>query len=781
MPRRRWDDAVHFSADIAEPLSSANCSWHVSADGPRLHTGVQNVRPLKRQRQLGELGDAYADWTPVPDDDPGDAHAVADTVSSFDIVPDEEEPVKQKRYASSLDPMSLWRPMAADIGEGLLRRAGLGDYLFAPACTCCGASDGLGKSQRVKNGTLGQLLGNAWYPATTIDPETCATFGVLEWFRLQNIVGNVTAQDFVGALERKMDPLRVSSVPDRYKVFARMARQFSFLLMVIRAGLLHTTDGLRNTTPGVLAVLCWACPADGKNLPEGWRDVDPKYKFLFMLILAIDTNFRLKNRLRANELQNPSLGSGLGYMVEEKKYHTHLKDYVAESDVSTYIAFAALLQKETRITTGLRCSGVGGCVCTRHGVVCPQGLGDLQKGERYANMDYIVLMALMGVTLLAIALFYDIMCQWKRYLAARAKKIEGNNGSNDPSGRLRHRNSLSYAEGEMGKGAQHDAIENKVDHMNFEKNVGQGDTLARKLIVAIAERDKQVSAFHKVDSTINDKTRSKWTRMIKEWQADMENKPNPYCLAGGKGAGPTEAAVLLELKTAEAKDVAEGRETFSSTNSTPTAFIKSGLQLEELQRRIKAEVKGVTLVTADRASQIEEMRIALHRKLRTFECLQTVFMPGAEDVKLWLPSAMGAEMRRLVCKRGVAEVEAKLRRAQCVDALDTSSLNSIGDANWTGGRQNLQGGGKEESDAVARKKLARLGLSKRTRMEPMIKKTFSWIWTVGGGPDEEDAQLHEGARSEGPVGGGGAIVAGGDEARFADAAVDTREVARAGS
>jgi hypothetical protein len=51
---------------------------------------------------------------------------------------------------------------------------------------------------------------------------------------------------------------------------------------------------------------------------------------------------------------------------------------------------------------------------------------------------------------------------------------------------------------------------------------------------------------------------------------------------------------------------------------------------------------------------------------------------------------------------------------------------------------------QEESDAVARKKLAHLGSSKRTRMEPMVKKTFSWIWTVGGGPAEEDTQLHEG-------------------------------------
>jgi hypothetical protein len=84
------------------------------------------------------------------------------------------------------------------------------------------------------------------------------------------------------------------------------------------------------------------------------------------------------------------------------------------------------------------------------------------------------------------------------------------------------------------------------------------------------------------------------------------------------------------------------------------------------------------------------MRMSFHRKLRTFECLQVLFMPGieaikevveevrdpdaappkAEDIKLWLPSEMSTEVRRLVCKRGVAEIEAKLHRTQCMDALD---------------------------------------------------------------------------------------------------------------
>ncbi|KAJ7038747.1 hypothetical protein C8F04DRAFT_909699, partial [Mycena alexandri] len=694
------------------------------------------------------------------------------------------------------------------------------------------------KAARFANGTLGQLMGNAWYPATTVDPETCATFEVLELFRLLNVVGNMNVHDFVRSLERRTDPLLVTKIPDRYKVFGRMSRQFAYVQRALRAGLAHVTDGLKTAKPGALAVLCWPCPHDEKNLPEGWRDADPKYQFLYMLLLAMDANFRLKNRLRANETQDPSLGSGLGYFVEEDGYKKHITNYVAEKDVgqiSSCIAFAALLQKETRLTTGLRCSGVGGCVCARHGVVRPQGLGDLQKGERYANMDYILMSALIGVAVVALTISYDIACQWKVNLPMRAATIVKNAklptrleefeiqfalpvwhaAAHETS--CQSQNSLSYMDGvgrtdgegiertwailnplgystkEMGGGARHDAIENKVDHLNFEKNIGQGDTLARKLIVAIAERDKQVAAFTDVDSTLSSRLRNKWQKRIDDWLAD-KSQPNPYCLEGGKGG----RVVLSAWKARR----------YQIRSRPPTAFIKAGLQLEEAQRRIKAEVKGVTLVTADRASQIQEMRIAFHRKLRTYERLQEGFAPGvrvlkliaedardpdapppkAEDMKLWLPSELAQAVRARAFRKGLAEIEAKLRAAQCVDALDVlrsrlyaqTHLITWRNSNSTGQRgatrsatligrvgdrikrvaakyrrarealvavkgvkfapqfkvladADLNTNADEESDAEARKKLARLGSSKRARNEPSNKRTtLSWIWTVGG-------------------------------------------------
>lgn len=219
-------------------------------------------------------------------------------------------------------------------------------------------------------------------------------------------------------------------------------------------------------------------------------------------------------------------------------------------------------------------------------------------------------------------------------------------------------------------------------------------------------------------------------------------------------------------------------------------------------------MKRLTLITADRSSQIQELRIAFLKKLRTFKCLQTVFMPGvealrdaaeeawdperlppkAEDIKLWLPSDLVETQQQGACARGVVEVEAKLRAAQCVDVLvalrshlhTQKFLLTWRNSNSTGQRAAtligqvgdrirrvsgkyrqvrtaviaLKGAGfapqfkelkdsdmnvnPEESDALSRKKLGCLGSSRQTWNEPTnAKKTFSWIWMVGGGPGED--------------------------------------------
>ena len=50
-----------------------------------------------------------------------------------------------------------------------------------------------------------QLLRHAWFPATPLEPETCATFDVMARFQTENLQGKITATDFYEALVMSTD------------------------------------------------------------------------------------------------------------------------------------------------------------------------------------------------------------------------------------------------------------------------------------------------------------------------------------------------------------------------------------------------------------------------------------------------------------------------------------------------------------------------------------------------------------------------------------------------
>ncbi|KAJ7484897.1 hypothetical protein B0H11DRAFT_2157487 [Mycena galericulata] len=729
------------------------------------------------------------------------------------------------------------------------------------------------KSDHTNN--LQQLLRNSWYPATITDPATCATFTTLETFRLQNVVCNMNAHDFITAIERQTDVTAATGMewlPHRYKEFMRMSRQWAFLKRAKRAGRAHDASGVAGTAQRELAVQCWACPHDGRNLPADWRNVDKKYQFLYMLLVALDANFKLKNRMRANERPDPPLGPGWGYFVEPERYRKHLKNYVPEKDISTCIAFAALLQKDTRGTAGLRSSGVGGCVCARHECVLGHGIGDLQKGERFANMDFILLSALAGFVLLWLTISYDISCQWKIHLKRRNAKMpkdlqlpldtikwqcalpvwhaashedtcqNANSlsfkpgvGKSDGEGVERTwavLNPASYHTKDMGKGNRMDTLEDKIDSHNYRKNLGLGDALRRKLAIARTERDRQVAGFAEITSTIEHDVKVMWQDEINAWLADP-TKPNPYIIE--RNDGPTEVQVRLQLKKDEEKDLLGGRAPVHGRSAT--AFLTAGLQIEQAQyvsalsweeRRIIGELAGQTVVAADRESKIQEVRLSLLKKLATFRNLQETFMPGAptiieadeaardpetvpprvEHIKLYMPSDLAEGARTAACVKGLAEMEAKMRAAQCGDALGVlrgrlhakrhlisfrndnltgqntttkarSLISEVGDRvtltaqKYRKGREALIAlkgethaphfkelkdddirldGDNGESDTAAKKKLAMISAGRGARAPRnapgQSKRLMSWIWTTNVSSGDEEKDLHDSVRVE---------------------------------
>lgn len=123
-------------------------------------------------------------------------------------------------------------------------------------------------------------------------------------------------------------------------------------------------------------------------------------RYLFGLTLAVDANFRLKSRMRAQETLG--LMTGAAYFVDEAPYKQYLAETVVQDQVRSFIyvihvsnhvlisihqvstctSLLAVTQANTRGSSALRASGVGASVCARHGFFRPNGIGDLQKGEK---------------------------------------------------------------------------------------------------------------------------------------------------------------------------------------------------------------------------------------------------------------------------------------------------------------------------------------------------------------------------------------------------------------
>ena len=122
------------------------------------------------------------------------------------------------------------------------------------------------------------------------------------------------------------------------------------------------------------------------------RDVDA-------LFVALDANFRLRRRAVSDNEHDPSLSKGWGYFVEDTAFKAYLTDHKSDvQEVCSHISDALILtsiQKSTcsnhnavnmadvKSKKGCDATGVGMVVCARHGMKLPNGIADLQYGERY--------------------------------------------------------------------------------------------------------------------------------------------------------------------------------------------------------------------------------------------------------------------------------------------------------------------------------------------------------------------------------------------------------------
>ncbi|KAJ7850849.1 hypothetical protein B0H13DRAFT_2360511 [Mycena leptocephala] len=484
-----------------------------------------------------------------------------------------------------------------------------------------------------------QLLRAGWFPHRR-PPSTCATLAVLDLFVLSTHQAKTTMYDFYAMLE-KLTITRGVKPPNRYRVWLRMCRKYRHLLMLKRAGRGHAETGVEGTKKGELAVTCPCCRIP-RSTYRGLGEWPPEKRFLYILFLALDACFRLKRRLVSSELKDPSLGPGWGYVVENAAYREHLltvTDPKGGEQMSTCSGLAALDYANTKFSRGYSATGVGMGVCARHEFVQPNGVGDLQKGERYANMDWIfacilrhkipvygrsfptTLLPVVGKfeetseetsALVRLVLAMELMrfvipkmhihsTRWHASYASlstsflgahrRMARVSSVRGSHQRCGD-------EYAGN--GAGSRDDVLNCHWNFWNWQKLIGLGERLRTRQDRAKEERSGFLHGREMVEL--------------------FEKDPTAKNLYAGTVGGITEAQVLLQLEEEESKRVESGVPGIHTVS--PSSSSRQGL---------KSKISSGIEEGWDDAQQIDivALRRKLNVSLQRLRTLQATYTPSA--------------------------------------------------------------------------------------------------------------------------------------------------------
>ncbi|KAF9470194.1 hypothetical protein BDN70DRAFT_821649, partial [Pholiota conissans] len=361
-------------------------------------------------------------------------------------------------------------------------------------------------------------------------------------------------------------------------------------------------------------------------------------------------------------------------------------------------------------------------LCSRHSLVRPNGVVDLQKGEKYCSMDYLVLSALSSVNVSRVVVSYDIGCQWSKNLYRRIEKYSDQLMFSDdiqlevgiPSWHVnghgpfcRNNYSLSYLPGvgrtcgedveiswsqtnslapstrEMASGARKETLNDHWNGWNLRKVVGFRTLFLKRFKDACIMRKKNIETFQTFTGTFKVKTIEIWTEMVEEWIKDR-TKPNPY-------EEPANTTTLQDVRLELAKEDAEAVSAgiCSPHEISLTEFLTKGLELEEQQyvrvlRYDVAQNKGT--LSSKQSADLLEKRNALNRRILLWRDVQLAYTPSiaplllkessspsgisalAEEALLFLPSSLSATLREPI--QHIATKELRLRKAQAEEALE---------------------------------------------------------------------------------------------------------------
>ncbi|KAJ3764740.1 hypothetical protein FB446DRAFT_795781, partial [Lentinula raphanica] len=481
-----------------------------------------------------------------------------------------------------------------------------------------------------------------------------------------------------------------------------------------------------DTELGELAIECIACPRPSENLPENWENEPTNTRYKYWLYLAEDACFRLKRRLVSSNDVDPGVGTGSSYFVEDNQFREYIATCGDQVEMNTCTGLSAVDHANTKFSRGYATTGVGLAVCARHELVHKNGVVDLQKGERYCNMDYAFGSILRGIDpRLTVVQSYDIACQWSKNLANRMQElpeqvkcslserdiffvipklhIHGHNvscqlsfslnwlwgaGRTDGEGVERnwaHMGPVATSTRDMGPGNRHEVLDDHFGHWNWRAICRLGELLLKRYDEALDQQELHNKALAQFRTEREDDYKE-WDSMIATWENELikppKNRSAPNSFESTK-SGMMEQDIRLALAEDEEQQAASG--SVSLHDVGPAAFISQMLDIQDTMRSMKMDMNNRRSEMILQKTSIIQRRTKLVRAIAKIRSLQNVYMPAAiqklagaegitnenaEDVALIFPSDLSELERTSGCRAGLLAIERKLREGQLSSSLD---------------------------------------------------------------------------------------------------------------
>ncbi|QRV97095.1 hypothetical protein RhiJN_25114 [Ceratobasidium sp. AG-Ba] len=463
---------------------------------------------------------------------------------------------------------------------------------------------------------------------------------MLDGYDAFTTVGRTSGHKINSVMVRSAKPGFPDVVDDRYRELMNTYRKWLYITKLRRSGHLLELHPKLDVHPGDQAFDCVACPCPEFNF--SWNEVTEDEWVYFRAYYSYDGNFRAYRKNKKVDAGDVCFSDGLAYFPPMQEYEEWVKSQPEpkkSQEKPTCDNHKAGKDNSVKFA-GRDVTGIGAFTCTSHSCVAPRGMVNFFKG-----------------------------------------RLEGEG----PERVWVHFNEHSGSTSEQGPGMRLDTWCNVACDWGFVKATEMHRTLPARFCEAKKSHAEQLREHETLTSSFP-------RRKIQEWESESIEPKNEN--DDGNWTTPLMDPVL---KGGYYETLREERETeteavrLTGRRSGAVRWIADGIELEHSLQNLKDEQKALgSKPTARQAELLNSKRLALRDRIDVFMQKRVLHMleidepdqprplefvgedsEWAEPVELGLPSSYKADTLAKAGVSKLAEIERRLRRGVCTDALES--------------------------------------------------------------------------------------------------------------